>query len=256
MNKIIERKLGEFMFPVIERPVYFENDSSQSYTKAGEYQAIMREHTDSLISIMPKSYKLVSNKEIILPLVNELEKLKTPWYLDDSHSYIEDSNCRLQITFPKITLNDGTSDIALSIFLGNSYNGTQSVKLTYGAIRLICSNGLILGVVLSNFYRKHTSGLQTKYLRNQIESIYEKLPVVQYRIEQLQNTQVTAKFRRTVEDVLGKRILNYVTEQEKQNSKAANLWLLFNLITYFISHYVEMRLRSDYQLRTSRLFQL
>ena len=62
--------------------------------------------------------------------------------------------------------------------------------------------------------------------------------------------------RYDVEDHLGKHVIKYVNEQEKQNKKAANLWALYNLITYYVSHLVDMRMRAQYQLETSRLFKL
>jgi len=64
------------------------------------------------------------------------------------------------------------------------------------------------------------------------------------------------KSRRDVEDHLWKHVIKYVNSQEKQFKKAANLWVLYNLITYYISHQVEMRMRAAYQLETSRLFKL
>jgi hypothetical protein len=72
----------------------------------------------------------------------------------------------------------------------------------------------------------------------------------------MQNTKVTPKFRREVEDQMGKKVVKYISEQEKQNKRATNLWVLFNLVTYYISHMIERRLRADYQLQASRLFQL
>ena len=75
-------------------------------------------------------------------------------------------------------------------------------------------------------------------------------------IDILQNTNVTKKMRRDVEDHLGKHVIKYVNAQEKQFKKAANLWVLYNLITYYISHQVDLRMRAQYQLDTSRLFKL
>ena len=126
----------------------------------------------------------------------------------------------------------------------------------WGAIRGICSNGMVFGNVLTKYYRKHTSGLEVKNLKSQLESTYEKVPVIKHRIEILQNTNVTKKMRRDVEDNLGKHVIKYVNSQEKQFKKAANLWVLYNLITYYISHQVDLRMRAAYQLETSKLFKL
>jgi hypothetical protein len=256
MKKTLEKKLSSYMFPVQERAVFVEDDIGLNYKPTKKYEAIVREDDNTLISIMPKTYKLVPNRDVIMPLLEQLHKLDTNWLIDPSHSFVEDNRMRLQVTFPDLKLNDGRSDIALSLFLHNSYDGSEGVRMFFGGIRSICTNGMVFGTLLSKFYGKHTSGLDISNLKDQLEATYDKIPVIKHRIEILQNTKVTTKFRRESEDVLGKKMLKYVGDQEKQNRKAANLWILFNLITYFISHYVEMRLRADYQLRTSRLFQL
>jgi hypothetical protein len=254
MNKVIERKLSDYMFQVTEKAVYVDDDST--YKKTKHYKAIVREDNGKLISIQKDSYQLVPNREIILPLLEQLHNLDTNWIIDPSHSFADNNRMRLQVTFPDLKLNDGRSDIALSLFLHNSYDGSEGVRMFWGAIRGICSNGMVFGSLLSKYYRKHTSGLEIKNLKSSLDSTYEKIPVIKHRIDILQNTDVSKKIKREIEDHLGKHVIKYVNEQEKQFKKAANLWVLYNLITYYISHQVEMRMRATYQLETSRLFKL
>jgi len=254
MNKTIERKLSDYMFPVTEKAVYVDDDSAYKRTK--HYKAIVREDNGKLISIQKDSYQLVPNREVIMPLLEQLHNLDTNWIIDPSHSFADNNRMRLQVTFPDLKLNDERSDIALSLFLHNSYDGSEGVRMFFGGIRGICSNGMVFGNVLAKYYRKHTSGLEIKNLKSQLESTYEKIPVIKHRIEILQNTNVTKKIRRDVEDHLGKHVIKYVNSQEKQFKKAANLWALYNLITYYISHQIELRLRAEKQLVCSRLFKL
>jgi Domain of unknown function (DUF932) len=126
----------------------------------------------------------------------------------------------------------------------------------WGAIRAICSNGMVFGTLLSKYYRKHTTGLEIKNLKQQLETTYDKIPVIKHRIEILQNTNVTSSVRRDVQDKLGSNVMKYIKQQEKINKKAANLWVFYNIITYYVSHIVETRMRAQYQLETSRLFKL
>jgi hypothetical protein len=254
MNKTIEKRLENFMFPVGERAVFVDDDKTYKPTK--HYKAIVREDNGKLVSIMKDSYQLVPNSEVIMPLLEQLHNLDTNWIIDPSHSFADDNRMRLQVTFNDLKMNDGRSDIALSLFLHNSYDGSEGVRMFWGAIRGICSNGMVFGTLLAKFYGKHTSGLEIKNLKDQLESTHQKIPVIQHRIEILQNTNVTKKIKRDVEDHLGKHVIKYVNEQEKQNKRAANLWVLYNLITYYISHKVDMRMRAQYQLDTSRLFKL
>jgi len=254
MNKTIEKKLDGYLFPVVEKAVYVDDDST--YKRSKHYKAIVREDNGKLISIMKDTYQLVPNREVIMPLLEQLHNLDTNWNIDPSHSFVENNRCRLQVTFPDLKLNDGRSDIALSLFLHNSYDGSEGVRLFWGAIREVCTNGMVFGTLLSKYYRRHTAGLDIGNLKERIEKTYDKIPVLKHRIDILQNTKVTPKFRRDVEDQMGKKMVKYIGEQEKQNKKASSLWVLFNLVTYYISHMIERRLRADYQLQASRLFGL
>lgn len=254
MNATIEKKLNNFLFPVGERAVYVDDD--KTYKPAKHYKAIVREDNGKLVSIMKDSYQLVPNRQVIMPLLEQLHNLDTNWVIDPSHSFADNNRMRLQVTFPDLKLNDGRSDIALSLFLHNSYDGSEGVRMFWGAIRGICSNGMVFGNVLSKYYRKHTSGLEIKNLKSQLESTYEKIPVIKHRIEILQNTNVTKKMRRNVEDHMGSHVIKYVNSQEKQFKKVTNLWMLYNLITYYISHQIELRLRAEKQIVCSRLFKL
>jgi len=258
MNKTIEKRLENFMFPVEERAVYVQDDRHLNLSLADNYKAIVRQDNGSskLISIMKNTYQLVPNREVILPLLQELHNLDSKWIIDQSHSFVEDSRMRIQITFPELTLDDGNSSIALSLFLHNSYDGSEGVRLFWGAIREICSNGMVFGTLLSKYYRRHTSGLDISNLKEKLQATYDKIPVIRHRIEMMQNTKVNPKFRRDLEDQMGKHVIKYVDQHEQQNKRSVNLWMLFNIVTYYISHLIEQRKRAQYQLSASKLFKL
>ena len=99
-------------------------------------------------------------------------------------------------------------------------------------------------------------GLNIGSLKEQIESSYEKIPVIKHRIEQLQHEKVTDSLRQQIENRLGKKIACYIGEQEEETQKAKNQWIVYNMITYFVSHQIQQRLRAQYQLEVSRLFKL
>jgi hypothetical protein len=247
----VNRKLWKFLFPVTESDVQVMS-MDNLYFPAKDYKAIIREDNSKLIAIQKKSYKLVSNAEVIEPVLTELDNLTTDWYIDESHSFVEDNRMRLQVTFPELTLNDGRSDIAMSLFIHNSYDGSEGVRMYWGAIRAICSNGMVFGETLAKFYSKHTSGIVVENLKEQIEETYDQIPVIKQRIEILQNLSVTKELTDNITDKLGKGITKYVEEQEYPESQ----WKLYNYLTYYISHIVQQRMRAQYQMKVSRLFGL
>lgn len=252
----LQKRLEPFLFPVMEREVLHTAVSGSLPIKTNDYKAIVRKDSGDLISIMQDTYKIVPNSEIIKPLLQELHSLDTSWYIDSSHSFVDNNRMRLQVTFPELIFHDGRSDIAISLFLHNSYDGSEGVRMFWGAIRSICKNGMVFGIVLSKFYGKHTMGLNIGNLKEQVESTYGKIPVIQHRIEQLQNDKVTEALRKEIELRLGKKIMKFIQEQEEENKKARNQWILYNIITYYISHTIHLRMRAAYQQELSKIFSL
>ena len=251
MTQEIKERLSKFLFPVEERRVYF-TDSADDIKSTREYKAIVSSDNNKLISIMQDSYKLIPNREVILPLLEQLHELDTRWHFDNTHSFVDSKRMRLQVTFPDLTLNDGRSDIALSLFLHNSYDGSEGIRMFWGAIRGICSNGMVFGDVLSKFYGKHTKGINLGNLKEQLEQTYDQIPVIKQRIELLQSIRVTETIKKEVETKMGKTVAKYVKEQKPP----INQWALYNILTYYVSHIVEQRMRAAYQMKVSKLFKL
>jgi len=252
MTSEVEKKLWKYFFPILEQRVFFEN-SKNSVLETQKYKSIIREDTNELISIMKDSYKVVTNSEIIKPLMEELNNLETNWCIDDSHSFCTLSRMRLQITLPDIMIaEDDESKTALSLFISNSYSGEEGIRMIYGGLRLICSNGLILGKVLAKFYARHTKNVQVSNIRDQIEQVYSQIPVIRERIEILQNICVSKQLMESIQQEFGKTAYNYIAEQPAPE----NQYLLMHYLTYFISHMVEKRMRAQYQMKVSRMFSL
>lgn len=249
----IEEKLKPYLFPVKETQVFVHDAENFGLKPTAKYKAIMRaDSKNNLISIMRDTYKLIPNREVIMPLMDQLHNIDSKWIIDPSHSFAEDNRFRLQVTFEDLTFNDGRSDIALSLFLHNSYDGSEGVRMFWGAIRFICGNGMVFGHVLSKFYGRHTSGLDISNLKESLEKTYSQIPVIQHRIEILQNLKADKTIKRKVEDNLGKNVMKYVEEQPIPVSQ----WHLYNMITYYISHYLEQHVRAAYQQKLSRTFEL
>lgn len=252
----LDTRIAEYVFPVAERPVYFEPDEETGAAHARRYKAIVHQQTGKLISIQRDTYRMVSNQDVIAPLLDQLQTLDTSWYIDPSHSFVLPSRMRLQITFPELRFHDGRSDIALSLYLHNSYDSSEGVRMMFGAIRAICKNGMVFGQVLSQFYGKHTLNFNLHSLREQLESTYEKIPVIQERITQLIEARVTSGVRKEVEERIGKGAARFLETQEREIRRVTNQWALYNVLTYFVSHEVKQQHRAAYQMKVSQLFDL
>ncbi|MBE0643272.1 MAG: DUF932 domain-containing protein [Bacteroidetes bacterium] len=253
----VERRLSTYLFPVTESAVYRAGAGEDGVPQLSkDYKAIVRQDNGQLISIQRKTYKLVPNSEVIKPLMEQLHKLDTSWHVDSSHSFVDDSKMRLSIVFPELVINDGRSDIALSLYLHNSYDSSEGVRMYFGAIRAICKNGMVFGQILSKFYGKHTVNFDMEHLQRELTATADKLPVIKHRIGTLLESKVDKNLRMEIDRRLGKRVTKYIESQEQETQRAANQWAMYNIITYYVSHLVRKQLRSDYQIRTSKIFGL
>ena len=250
--------LRDFSFPVIERKVAVHNGQSerielgnrQTYLSS-EYKAIVRQDTNELISIVRDSYQIVPNETLIGQLMEQLDKLATPFEIEPSHSFVENTRMRLQVKFPEIQINYGRSDITLSLYLHNSYDMSEGVRMFWGAIRAICTNGMVFGQVLGSIYHRHTKGFQMDGLQQELTLAYDMMPRVKNRIAELSERPVNQDIRQDIESGLGKKFSQPILETEYESQ-----WKLYNAITYAISHVIQQRYRSRYQIAAAKVFGL
>ena len=247
--------IENFFFPVQEKPItLFE--AAPWTDKIKGYKAIVSPNgeSDRVISVVKNSYKLVPNKELIEPFLDQIRKLGVRWKIDNSHTFCQINRMRLQITFPDILLNDDDSKIPLSVYLHNSYDQSEGVRLFWGAIRSICSNGMIFGDVLGSIYARHTSGFAFEKFDSQFHNVTEKVTTVQNRITDLRSTELDPVFMQKVQEALGKRRLEDIIQTDTVPD--ISQWDLLNDITYHISHKEKKPQRARLQLATSKVFAL
>lgn len=250
--------LQDFMFPICERPVAIFNgqnditdwDNVSTFLTSG-YKAIVREDTNEPISIVKKTYQVVPNELLINKLMHELVALETPFRIDPSHSFCENNRIRLQITFPDLSLKDSDSDIPISLFLHNSYDMSEGVRVFFGGIRSVCSNGMVFGNVLARYYGRHTQGFKIENITSKLREAYQYLPDIQDRINELEMTPAEPELFTKVENEISKKIAKEVETEEQISA-----WELLNRVTYFISHSIAQRHRARYQQSVSRVFGL
>jgi len=170
--------------------------------------------------------------------MHELVLIDTPFKIDDSHSFVSNERMRLQVIFPVLRLTDDESEISLSLYLHNSYDMSEGVRMFWGAIRHICSNGSVFGKGLSQFYARHTQGFQIANLRKALTETYDMIPAIQTRINELRSLLVTNQVKADLEKEVGKRM----SKEVLASADALSQWQLYNALTHIISHSVEMRL--------------
>ena len=248
--------IEQFHFPVQEQDIALLDERTPWHQKIHGYKAIISpsDKKDKVISVVKDSYKLVKNKELIDPFMEQVSKLGVRWRLDPSHSFCQLNRMRLQITFPDILIKDDESDIALSVYLHNSYDQSEGVRAYWGAIRGICQNGCVFGTVLGSIYARHTKGFSFDNFYEEFGNASDKIQEVQLRIKQMEDRSVNEDLMEKLQSALGKRRLEEITQTDRIPDKSQ--WDLLNDITYYISHEVEKPRRGDLQLKVSKALAL
>jgi hypothetical protein len=244
-------RVQDYYFEVQERPVF-----NATGVQINDYKAIVskQNNTEAVVNIAKATYKLVPNRELLEPFMDKLGDLGTRWFIDSSHSFVQPNRMRLQVTFPDIFVSDEESKIPLSVYLHNSYDGSEGIRLFWGAIRAICTNGMIFGEVLGRHYYRHTKGFNPELLVGQFQTVTDKIQTIQTRIGELQDREVTTEQMKQLQVALGKKRLEELIATDTLPDKSQ--WELYNDITYLISHSVDKPHRAELQLRTSNVFQL
>ena len=262
--------LEQFCFPVEERDVYFSSNSkffdwkTNGFTQraspklASNHKAIIRSDNNSLISIVNKNYKLVRNQELIDQLLEQLRRTDHKFEIEPHHSFVRDNRMRLQIKFPELFIKDDSDEgMALSLYIHNSYDMSEGIRMYWGAIRSICTNGMVFGNVLAKFYGRHTKGFDIKHLKKSLEQTYTLIPDIQERINVLDSLKVDNDFEKQFKDDLGKKMYNnLLLENAQETFQALTQLQLFHLITNYISHRIKQEQQARYQIATSKLFKL
>lgn len=245
--------LNTFYFPVVEKEIALVDDTPWKGGIKG-YKAIVKKDSGSVISVVKDSYKLVNNQQLIEPFMEQVSKLGVRWKIDPSHSFCEINRMRLQVTFPDIMIKDDESDIALSVYLHNSYDQSEGVRLYWGGIRGICTNGCVFGAILGSLYARHTKGFCFENFYDEFGNASDRIHEVQQRISTLESLPVNETLMEGLQKHLGKRRMEEITNTDRLPDKSQ--WDLLNDITYYISHEVEKPRRADLQLKVSKVLSL
>ena len=248
--------IDQFFFPVEQQDIALFNQAPWDQ-KINGYKAIVSPNPDgddNVISVVKNSYKLVRNRELIEPFMDQISNLGVRWKIDPSHSFCQINRMRLQITFPDILLKDDESDIPLSVYLHNSYDQSEGVRAYWGAIRGICMNGMVFGTVLGSLYARHTKGFSFDNFYEEFGHASDKINTVQNRINQLQQQPVDVSLMEDLQETLGKRRMQEIASTDSVPDMSQ--WELLNDITYYISHQEEKPKRATLQMKTSKVYEL
>lgn len=247
--------LLDTLFNVKEVPAYWESTNvnkgggtSVREMKTG-HKFIVREDTEQVLSCMTEDYKMVTNKELIDTAIPLLKPHKAE--LIEAVSFGEGARSVWRWRIPGIDIKIAEGDILNpEIIIKNSYDGTVQVHVLAGAFRLVCSNGLIIGVTLGNMNFKHN--VNNKNLESLDEAIQKTIDHsmnVGDKFELLSDTKLDEKHIISLVELFPFQMSEFLVEYLIAKAPK-NYWDLLNCATYLATHKMKRQYQSTHSLET------
>ena len=148
--------LQSIMFPVKEvSAIWADRENGNILNKDTGHKFIIREDTGEVLSCMTDEYQLVENKRV-MKFADPIIK-KNKGVLKEALTFNNGARTRVKWSFPDHKVSLGKNEnIEPQIIFDNSYNGTVGVNIMSGAFRIVCSNGLVIGVVIGKYKNRHS----------------------------------------------------------------------------------------------------
>jgi len=242
--------LRDAMFPVKEVPASLQvfnniHDKTEYNSNTG-YKFIVREDTGEVLSCMTDNYRLVKNETIIKaaePIINKYKgKIK------EVNVFGKGQSTHMSWHFPNHLVKIGKNDeMTPEIVIGNSYNGTVGVNIIAGAFRLICSNGLVIGIVASKYKNKHIqSNVSLDDFDSVISETMDKTKLIfKEEFPILQGTNFKDKHIINFLKMFPIQANEMVTQALIAN-RPKSFWDLFNVGTNVLSHHMNRNAQSTH----------
>ena len=236
--------LSDTLFPVKEYPANFaynEKNNSDKWNVKLEtgYKFIVREDTNEILSCMTDEYRLISNESIVNTATPILEKEGAK--LREASIYSDGKRTVWRWTFPQTKVDIGGKDfVNPELCIVNSYDGSAEIQVRSGAYRLVCSNGLVIGMVLSRTRNKHSVWNQNidkleETIHSTIlatkETLVNSLPL-------LKETNIRKAHIKKVIEMLPSYAMDTLVQYLIANNPRT-YWDLLNALTYISTHHMQ-----------------
>ena len=234
--------LESMMFPVKEVPAI-----GYKVTKSG-YKFIVRGDNDEVLSCMTNDYKVVTNEKIIKyaqPIVK-----KKGGEFKEAESFGNGARSVMKWHFPNEKVTVAKNDtLHPEIIIKNSYDGTIGVNVIAGAFRLVCANGMVIGIVTNEYKNKHSIyNISLDNLESIIESTIEntkylfdkELPAL---IDNKINESHIVKFLKMFPIQA-----NTIVTQRLIADRPKTFWDLFNVGTNVLTHHMKRNSESTHSI--------
>tara|TARA_R100000315_G_scaffold59652_1_gene35592 strand:+ start:2448 stop:3218 length:771 start_codon:yes stop_codon:yes gene_type:complete len=232
---------NNMLFPVKEVPAILQDTHLST-----EHKFIVREDTEQVLSCMSNEYKLVTNQEVFEKSSEVIKEFEGT--LTETKIFGNGARARWRYRFPQ-TIKVGEDDMHPEIIMGNSYDGTSQVYMMMGAYRLICSNGMIIGVTFGKFNNRHSVyNPNVKQLDTVLpDMIRTAITAIENDLPELQNIKLNPSDVSKIVELFPEQSIENLVQYLLTN-KPDTYWDLLNACTWMSTHVLNRKTEATHKL--------
>ena len=229
--------MEDYNFPVELQPIYLANSELITNKKA-----VVRTDTNTPLGIVGADYGLIKHSTVVdaFRIAKDLYGAKEEIILAKNGALLF-----YKMTFPKIQSEVAKGDIVqMQMIAKNSYNGSNALQVIFGALRLVCLNGMVLGKQFLSFNYRHTAqmgGLNGELIIDKFKKSYnsymqifgEKMPMIT-EMSKLPMFLQEDSFNQKRVDIPKYLLAEAKTSFESGEDKT--VWGYYNALTFAITH--------------------
>jgi hypothetical protein len=258
---------AQYDFPVELVPVYTFDEKLQSghdhgFLQADGRKAVRREDNLKVLGVVSDKYRILPHAQVVEGFRSALEGNGN---ITETIKVTKGgARLYLNYTFPDVSLEVRPGDnVNLQLIAVNSYDGSHVLQVMFGAFRLVCSNGLIIGSRFVNLEQRHVGaiGIKVDSLQMQVGMLTEKFRATLPVMKEMAATPIPDEQRVAIFDpekvklpdyLLRAADVEYALEANRSRGTSLTKWGYYNAMTFAITH--KMRRESpEAQIRYGRV---
>ena len=250
-------EMSELMFSIEERTMDFmplpaQQVLGQRVDPDLDHKVLIRTDTGEMIAIVPSSYHLITNEEIIGQFYAELRDREIPAFIDDTNSFADNHRMTVQTTLPEVNFPIADSQLGLCLFVSNTYVDDSGIRIVFGAVQFKFGYTMYLSRTLDEKSIPHQKKVNlSREVENAVSYALENWPAVEEKIHKLEKTPLALDFYEQIEGIFGK-----TWEARIRKKKPATMWQAHSMLSSFVSLEFKKEERGRLHEIVSRLFDL
>jgi Domain of unknown function (DUF932) len=226
------RGMSEYDFPVEFRKISTEPDGFVIPNRV----AVVRTDTMRPIGLVSKKYALLPHADVVDALRQTFKGQEVQEKIRMTHN---GARMHVEITLPNITLKVEGDEIAMRLVVGNSYDASRKVNIAFGAYRVVCSNGMIIGRRLISVSRRHVGEvtIDVQQIRKQITVFTTQFKATAPLMRKMATMTLASPKKFFDADTL--HIPTYLTKiasEQFKKEEDGTVWDAYNALTFAITH--------------------